>query len=183
LIPRCGPTRAAWAERTFCNWHGPVEVAIYDTIEEFYCAEALEYIRVWQQATATIRWEFGPIGTDGAVAAGRSHCKCARHQAQDAHFWGMTSGSKTIGWPSDHRFRLRRPTWSCVSIAFVRTFRCREEHPFSGGARTYSQSYDEVRCLLMQGGQGEVKHWAFNDPPKREGQWKDEPPPPENICS
>ena len=42
----------------------------------------------------------------------------------------------------------------------------------------YSQSYDEVRCLLMQGGQGEVKHWAFNDPPKREGEWKDEPPPP-----
>jgi glucosamine-6-phosphate deaminase len=30
----------------------------------------------------------------------------------------------------------------------------------------------------MQGGQGEVKHWAFNDPPKREGEWKDEPPPP-----
>ena len=30
----------------------------------------------------------------------------------------------------------------------------------------------------MQGGQGEVKHWAFNDPPKREGEWTDEPPPP-----
>jgi glucosamine-6-phosphate deaminase len=30
----------------------------------------------------------------------------------------------------------------------------------------------------MQGGQGEVKHWAFNDPPKRDGQWQDEPPPP-----
>ena len=22
----------------------------------------------------------------------------------------------------------------------------------------------------MQGGQGEVKHWAFNDPPQRDGQ-------------
>jgi len=42
----------------------------------------------------------------------------------------------------------------------------------------YSQTYDEVRCAIMQGGQGEVKHWAFNDPPKREGEWKDEPPPP-----
>jgi glucosamine-6-phosphate deaminase len=30
----------------------------------------------------------------------------------------------------------------------------------------------------MQGGQGEVKHWAFNDPPKREGRWGDEPPGP-----
>jgi glucosamine-6-phosphate deaminase len=42
----------------------------------------------------------------------------------------------------------------------------------------YSQSYDDVRCAVMQGGQGEVKHWAFNDPPKREGEWIDEPPPP-----
>jgi glucosamine-6-phosphate deaminase len=30
----------------------------------------------------------------------------------------------------------------------------------------------------MQGGQGDVKHWAFNDPPRRAGQWKHEPPPP-----
>ena len=26
-----------------------------------------------------------------------------------------------------------------------------------------------VRCAVMQGGQGEVKHWAFNDPLPREG--------------
>ena len=30
----------------------------------------------------------------------------------------------------------------------------------------------------MQGGQGEVKHWAFNDPPQRKGKWKQAPPPP-----
>ncbi len=42
----------------------------------------------------------------------------------------------------------------------------------------YVRSWDGVRCAVMQGGQGEVKHWAFNDPPKREGQWIDEPPPP-----
>ncbi len=26
-----------------------------------------------------------------------------------------------------------------------------------------------VRCAVMQGGQGDIKHWAFNDPPRREG--------------
>ena len=36
----------------------------------------------------------------------------------------------------------------------------------------------QIRCAVMQGGQGEVKHWAFNDPPKREGSWQDAPPPP-----
>ena len=35
-----------------------------------------------------------------------------------------------------------------------------------------------MRCVLMQGGQGDIKHWAFNDPPKRTGKWKNEPPPP-----
>ena len=31
----------------------------------------------------------------------------------------------------------------------------------------------------MQGGQGDIKHWAFNDPPRREGIYKDDPPPPD----
>ena len=48
----------------------------------------------------------------------------------------------------------------------------------TGDLDAYSRSYDSVRCIVMQGGQGEVKHWAFNDPPRRAGKWKYEPPPP-----
>ena len=33
----------------------------------------------------------------------------------------------------------------------------------------------------MQGGQGEIKHWAFNDPPQRTGAYKDAPPTPEEY--
>ena len=33
----------------------------------------------------------------------------------------------------------------------------------------------------MQGGQGEVKHWAFNDPPRRTGPYHDNPPSPEEY--
>jgi len=40
------------------------------------------------------------------------------------------------------------------------------------------RSYDQARCLVMQGGQGEVKRWAFNDPVKREGKYRDAPPSP-----
>jgi glucosamine-6-phosphate deaminase len=47
--------------------------------------------------------------------------------------------------------------------------------------KPYEETWNSVRCAIMQGGQGEVKHWAFNDPPKREGQWIDEPPPPEEY--
>jgi glucosamine-6-phosphate deaminase len=35
-----------------------------------------------------------------------------------------------------------------------------------------------VRCAVMQGGQGDVKHWAFNDPLPRRGKWRNEPPTP-----
>ena len=50
--------------------------------------------------------------------------------------------------------------------------------PSVGGLEAYTKSYNGVRCVTMQGGQGEVKHWAFNDPVKREGKYKDAPPSP-----
>ncbi len=46
----------------------------------------------------------------------------------------------------------------------------------------YIKSWEGVRCVVMQGGQGDIKHWAFNDPVKREGKYKDEPPTPEEYC-
>ena len=45
----------------------------------------------------------------------------------------------------------------------------------------YRKSWNGVRCAVMQGGQGDIKHWAFNDPPKREGQYTDHPPPPDEY--
>ena len=45
----------------------------------------------------------------------------------------------------------------------------------------YTASYDKARCLIMQGGQGEVKHWAFNDPVRREGRYTDAPPTPGRV--
>jgi glucosamine-6-phosphate deaminase len=46
----------------------------------------------------------------------------------------------------------------------------------------YIKSWDGVRCLVMQGGQGDIKHWAFNDPVKRQGDYKGRPPTPEEYC-
>ena len=45
----------------------------------------------------------------------------------------------------------------------------------------YIASFDEAECLIMQGGQGETKHWAFNDPVRRTGAYKDAPPTPEEY--
>ena len=48
-----------------------------------------------------------------------------------------------------------------------------------GDTSAYRESWAAgVRCAIMQGGQGDVKHWAFNDPPRRKGKFKDHPPSP-----
>ena len=48
--------------------------------------------------------------------------------------------------------------------------------------REYIKSWESgIRCAVMQGGQGDTKHWAFNDPFKREGKYKDAPPSPEEF--
>ena len=51
----------------------------------------------------------------------------------------------------------------------------------TGDLDIYTKSFDEIRCVLMQGGQGDVKHWAFNDPPKREGKYSEVPPSPKEY--
>ena len=42
----------------------------------------------------------------------------------------------------------------------------------SDNIKEFSELFKQVKCLIMQGGQGEVKHWAFNDPLKRIGKYK-----------
>ena len=51
----------------------------------------------------------------------------------------------------------------------------------SGDLAAYSATYDQIRCATMQGGQGDTKHWAFNDPVRRVGQYQDAPPSPEEY--
>ncbi|MBO7534573.1 MAG: hypothetical protein J6T46_11340, partial [Victivallales bacterium] len=47
---------------------------------------------------------------------------------------------------------------------------------------TYASHGDmDVVCVLMQGGQGDTKHWAFNDPLPRKGAYVDNPPTPEQY--
>ncbi|MFT5499369.1 MAG: glucosamine-6-phosphate deaminase, partial [Kiritimatiellia bacterium] len=47
--------------------------------------------------------------------------------------------------------------------------------------QSYIESWEGVRCAVMQGGQGDVKHWAFNDPFRRAGAYVDAPPSPDEY--
>ncbi|MDD3367033.1 MAG: hypothetical protein PHS67_07210, partial [Sphaerochaetaceae bacterium] len=55
--------------------------------------------------------------------------------------------------------------------------------PTVKGMADFTQSFRDITCAVMQGGQGEVKHWAFNDPPRRVTPYEDAPPTPEEYRS
>src|SRR5436190_23410128 len=66
------------------------EVEIYDTLEEFYCAEALEYIEAWQQATASRPAGIcGPIGPTEQLPLVARMVNALGIKLHDDHFWGM----------------------------------------------------------------------------------------------
>jgi glucosamine-6-phosphate deaminase len=99
----------------------------------------------------------------------------------DAHFWGMdewVENGATVA-PTHPLSFAKCDKEMCFD-------RIREElrmpeanlHFPTGNLAAYTRTYDPIKCLLMQGGQGEIKHWAFNDPPKREGACRDAPPSP-----
>ena len=162
------------------------EVRIYDTLEGLFCAEALEYITAWKQSTPDNPCGIcGPIGPTEQLplVAEMVNALDMDLGKLDAHFWGMDEWLDEQGVPvsEDHPMSFAKAD---KQLCFDRM---RPElampkanlHFPAGDLSEYSQSYDQVRCVVMQGGQGEVKHWAFNDPPKREGAYQDAPPPAE----
>ena len=157
------------------------QVTIYDTLEEFYCAEALEYVRVWQQATPDKPLGVcGPIGPTEQLPLVARIVNTLEVKLADAHFWGMDEwieNGKPV--PTDHPLSFAKADMElCFNRIDKRLRMPAGNIRFPTDLDAYSRSYDQVHCALMQGGQGEVKHWAFNDPPKREGAYAHEPPPP-----
>jgi glucosamine-6-phosphate deaminase len=157
------------------------QVTIYDTLEEFFCAEALEYIQAWQQATPDNPAGIcGPIGPTEQLPLVARIVNALEVKLGDAHFWGMDEwieNERSV--PPEHPLSFAKADMELCFNRISPKLRMPEKNiHFPIDLDAYSQSYDDVRCVLMQGGQGEVKHWAFNDPPKREGEYRDEPPPP-----
>jgi glucosamine-6-phosphate deaminase len=158
-------------------------VKMYDTRESFFTAEALEYVWAWRQATPSRPTGIcGPIGPTEQLPLVAEIVNDLEISLRHCHFWAMDE------WYRDGREvdvthplsfaradlelcfnridpRLRMPD---ENLHFIR----------ADNVAAYSASYDQARCLIMQGGQGEVKHWAFNDPVRRAGRFQDAPPTP-----
>ncbi|MBI1842093.1 MAG: glucosamine-6-phosphate isomerase [Verrucomicrobia bacterium] len=157
------------------------QVLFHDTLEDFYLAEALEYITAWKQSTPD-----NPVGVCGPIGPTEQLPLVARLvnslglDVRSAHFWGMDE------WVVDgrevsvaHPLSFERAD---RELCFSRIQRRRvmpdsQLHFPKADTRAYRKSWDAgVRCAVMQGGQGDVKHWAFNDPFRREGAYRNAPP-------
>lgn len=161
-------------------------VKFYDSLEEFYLAEGLEYIAAWRQATANRPAGIcGPIGPTEQLPLVARMVNELELDLHHAHFWAMDEwvlDGKEV--PATHPLSFEKADRDMCFNRICPELRIPEEnlHFPKVELAGYLQSWDiGVRCVVMQGGQGEVKHWAFNDPVRREGHFKDRPPAPEEY--
>jgi glucosamine-6-phosphate deaminase len=162
------------------------QVRIYETLESFYLAEALEYLEAWRQATPDRPAGIcGPIGPTEQLPLVAQLVNAAALSLKHAHFWGMDewyANGREV--PRDFALSFEKADRD-LCFSRIRPDLVMPDanlhFPKAATLEEYSASYDRVRCIIMQGGQGEVKHWAFNDPVKREGRYKDAPPSPEEF--
>ena len=162
------------------------QVRFYDTLEGFYLAEALEYIEAWKQATDDQPAGIcGPIGPTEQLPLVAQLVNATNLNLKNAHFWGMDEwyqDGKEV--PTDFPLSFEKADRDlCFSRINPKLVMPDENlhFPKADSLAEYTALYDKVRCVIMQGGQGEVKHWAFNDPPMREEPYNNEPPPPEEF--
>lgn len=162
------------------------KVVLYDTLEELYLAEALEYVEAWRQSTADNPVGIcGPIGPTEQLPLVARIVNALQLDVRSGHFWGMDEWvveGKEV--PVSHPLSFERCDRELCFGRIDRKLRMPDAnlHFPKADTRPYRESWNAgLRCAVMQGGQGDVKHWAFNDPPRRSGKWKNDPPPPQEY--
>lgn len=161
------------------------EVVMYDTLAELYLAEALEYIHAWRRASADNPVGIcGPIGPTEQLPLVALLVNELELNLRHAHFWGMDEwllDGKVA--PPEHPLSFERADRELCFDHILPHLRMPEEnmHFPRGDGDVFEKSWETANCAVMQGGQGEVKHWAFNDPVRRQNQFADVPPTPEEY--
>ncbi|HUT20618.1 MAG TPA: glucosamine-6-phosphate isomerase [Anaerolineae bacterium] len=161
------------------------EVRFYDTLQDFYLAEALEYITAWREARPGAPSGIcGPIGPTEQLPLVARLVNELELDLRHAHFWAMDEWVVDgLEVPVSHSLSFQRADRALCFDRIRPELRIPEDnlHFPKADPGEYIRSWESARCLVMQGGQGEVKHWAFNDPVRREGVYRDAPPSPQEY--
>jgi len=162
------------------------KVVFYDTLEDFYLAEAMEYITAWKRST-----EDNPVGICGPIGPTEQLPLVTRLvnelelDISSGHFWGMDEwyqDGKELS--ADHPLSFEKADREMCfdKIDSKLVMPDANMHFPKADTAPYIKSWDAgVSCAAMQGGQGDIKHWAFNDPLRREGKYADAPPAPQEY--
>lgn len=161
-------------------------IKTYETRDDFFLAEALEYITAFTASSSdNPKGICGPIGPTEQLPLVARIINDLEIDVRDGHFWGMDEwiiDGKEVD--ATHPLSFKRADMELCFNHIDKRLRMPDEHlhfPSVSGLQDYRDSFDSIRCLIMQGGQGETKHWAFNDPPERKGAFIDAPPTPEEY--
>lgn len=161
-------------------------IKFYDTLESFYLAEAMEYINCWRQSTSDDPAGIcGPVGPTEQLPIVAQVINEMQIDVSNGHFWAMDEwylDGKEV--PVTHPLSFTRTDLELCFNRIDKKLRMPDENLHfltSNNIKEFSELFKQVKCLIMQGGQGEVKHWAFNDPLKRIGKYKDFPPEPQEY--
>jgi len=167
-------------------------VTVYETAQEFFLAEALEYIRAWQQATSD-----NPVGVCGPIGPVEQLPMVARIindlgiNASNGVFAGMdefVEDGKAI--PVDHKLSFAGADRSLCFDRIRQDLRMPDANLFFptedvGADSRYVKAWNDagIKWALTQGGQGNAKHFAFNDPLEQKGLYADRPPTVEEYAA
>lgn len=164
------------------------QVCFYDTLEDFYLAEALEYVEAWRRSTADNPVGIcGPIGPTEQLPLVARIVNALQLDVRAGHFWGMDEwfdASTGLEVPVTHPLSFERCDREFCFNRIDRRLRMSDAHlhfPKADTAAFRATWSSGVRCAVMQGGQGDVKHWAFNDPLPRKGKHLNAPPTKEEY--
>src|SRR5687768_9485212 len=130
------------------------KVHFYETLEEFYLAEALEYIEAWRQATPSQPAGIcGPIGPTEQLPLVARLVNALELNLKHAHFWGMdewVDNGKPV--PISHPLSFAKADMEMCFNRIDKKLRMPAEnlHFPTGDLDAYTKSYDAIRCVVMQ---------------------------------
>src|SRR5947207_15233425 len=140
--------------------HG-FRVILFDSVEEFYVAEALEYVDAWRQSADDAPVGIcGPIGPTEQLPLVARIVNALRLNVRSGHFWGMDEwfdSSTGEAVPVTHRLSFERADRELCFSRIDRRLRMPDAHLHfpKADVRAYRSSWSTgVGCAVMQGGPG-----------------------------
>jgi len=168
---------------------GRFRVVSYDTPQDFFAAEALEYIRVLSSSTPdnpkAICGPVGPVEQHGPLwrIVNEMHV-CLR----DGIFLSMDEfiDEEGMAIPQSHPLSFAKANIEGWLNRIDEKLRPAPKNVFhlTEDVGPYMKVWDDpgVEVMITQGGIGDLGHFAFNDPVPQEGPWAERPPTPDEYA-